>query len=75
MIHITHIQNTAPAPPRQIAVDTPTIFPVPTREAVETIRAWKDETLLPSSFFGGSMTRPQACLKRRICTNFVLNVK
>ena len=27
---ITHIQNTEPKPPRQSAVDTPTIFPVPT---------------------------------------------
>jgi len=28
-------QKTAPKPPRQIAVETPMIFPVPTREAVE----------------------------------------
>ena len=31
----THIQNTAPKPPRQMAVDTPTILPVPTRDAVD----------------------------------------
>ena len=43
MIAITHIQNTEPNPPIQIADETPTIFPVPTRDAVETISAWKEE--------------------------------
>ena len=42
-IAVTHIQKIAPAPPRQIAVDTPMILPVPTREAVETISAPNDE--------------------------------
>ena len=37
MMHISHIQKHAPGPPRQIAVETPTMLPVPTREAVETI--------------------------------------
>ena len=41
---MTHIQNTAPGPPIHRAVDTPMMFPVPTREAVETIRAPKEET-------------------------------
>ena len=36
-MHMTHIQKQAPGPPRQIAVETPIIFPVPTRDAVETI--------------------------------------
>ena len=39
MMAISHIQNMDPKPPRQSAVDTPTILPVPTREAVDTIRA------------------------------------
>ena len=36
---VSHIQNTAPDPPRQIAVEIPAMFPVPTLEAVDTIRA------------------------------------
>lgn len=40
---MTHIQKMAPGPPRQIADETPTMFPVPTREAVETIKAPNDE--------------------------------
>ena len=39
IIAITHIQNTEPNPPIQIADDTPMIFPVPTRDAVDTINA------------------------------------
>ena len=39
MTAITHIQKTEPGPPRQIAVETPRIFPVPTRDAVETMSA------------------------------------
>ena len=38
---VSHIQNTAPGPPRQIAVEMPAILPVPTLEAVDTIRAGK----------------------------------
>ena len=45
----THIQNTAPKPPRQMAVDTPTMLPVPTRDAVDTISA-PNEEMLPFSF-------------------------
>ena len=40
---VTHIQNTAPAPPAEIAATTPTRFPMPTRVAVETISAWTPE--------------------------------
>ena len=35
----SHIQNTAPTPPRQMAMETPAMLPVPTREAVEIISA------------------------------------
>ena len=31
---IIHIQNIAPGPPTKIAPDAPTIFPVPTCEAI-----------------------------------------
>ena len=34
---VTHIQNTAPAPPAEIAATTPTRLPMPTRVAVETM--------------------------------------
>ena len=34
-----HVQKAAPGPPRTIAVATPAILPVPTREAVAIIRA------------------------------------
>ena len=47
MIHINHIQKHAPGPPRQIAVDTPIMLPVPTLEAVETSIACKEETAFP----------------------------
>ena len=63
MMHMIHIQKQAPGPPRQIAVDTPMILPVPTLEAVETINAWKEETLPLSE---GSMTRRQDSLNNRI---------
>ena len=37
MIAVIHIQKTEPKPPRQIAVETPTMLPVPTLDAVEII--------------------------------------
>src|SRR5699024_6350127 len=40
---ITHIQKTAPGPPRTIAVATPAIFPVPTRDAALMVTALKGE--------------------------------
>ena len=53
-VAMTHIQNTEPAPPRPTAVATPAMLPTPTREAVDTMRARKDET--SPSFSGGSAT-------------------
>lgn len=49
IMHISHIQKQAPGPPRQIAVDTHMMFPVPTREAVETSIACKEDTEFLSS--------------------------
>ena len=51
MMAMTHIQNTAPKPPWQMAVEMPMMLPVPTREAVDTIRAWKEEVAPPSPAF------------------------
>ena len=42
MSAMTHIQKTAPGPPSAMAVATPARFPVPTRVATETAKAWKD---------------------------------
>src|SRR5699024_4632496 len=40
---IIHIQNTAPGPPNTIAVATPAILPVPTREPALIANAWNGE--------------------------------
>ena len=40
---ISHIQNTDPGPPIATAVATPAKFPVPTRLAKDTAKAWKEE--------------------------------
>ena len=45
---VTHIQNTAPAPPAETAATTPTKLPMPTLVAVDTISAWRPE--MPSFF-------------------------
>ena len=42
---MTHIQNTAPGPPVAMAVATPAMLPVPTREAVETAQAHLDTVI------------------------------
>ncbi|SVJ77949.1 Uncharacterised protein [Klebsiella pneumoniae] len=39
---VTHIQNTAPGPPRVTAMPTPAMLPAPTRPARLSIRAWKE---------------------------------
>ena len=72
-----HIQNTAPAPPADIAATTPVRFPIPTRVAVDTIKVCKEERLLFSSFpfllFAVSALTISG--NRRIGKNFVLIVK
>ena len=52
----THIQNTAPGPPRVMARATPTMLPVPTREASPMVKAWKEE-IPPSSSREPAMAR------------------
>ena len=73
MIHISHIQKQAPGPPRQIAVETPMMFPVPTLDAVETSIACREDTALFSQ--GGSRSIRRDSGKSLICTPLVLNVK
>ena len=52
-----------------MAVETPTMLPVPTREAVETMSAWNEETF-PDPL-GFSETARMASGNRRIWTNRV----
>ena len=56
-----------------IALATPAMLPVPTREAVEIIRAWKEEMSLPSFFFSPSTRRASG--NSRNCTPRVRTVK
>ena len=56
-----HIQKTAPGPPTAMAVETPTMLPVPTRAAEETAKAWNAEMrLVPSAASPGSSRRPRS---------------
>ena len=51
---MSHIQNTAPGPPSTIAVATPAILPVPTRDPALIAKAWKGEIpFLPLSNVSG----------------------
>src|SRR5690606_5368189 len=52
---VHHIQNSAPGPPRKMAVATPAILPVPTVAARQVISAWKG-LISPSA--PGSFLRP-----------------
>ncbi len=73
MMHMTHIQKHAPGPPRQIAVETPMMFPVPTLEAVDTSIACREETAFSSP--EGSRSSLTDSGNSRICTPFVRVVK
>ena len=46
---LTHIQNTAPAPPMAIAIATPAMLPIPTVAATTEASAWA-ELMAPESF-------------------------
>ena len=46
-----HIQNTAPAPPEEIAVATPTMLPVPTVAARAVASAWNCDMAFSSLVF------------------------
>ncbi|SST13038.1 Uncharacterised protein [Acinetobacter baumannii] len=57
---VHHIQNSAPGPPRKIAVATPAMLPVPTVAARQVISAWNG---LISPLLSSSLLRP--CQSRR----------
>ena len=59
---VTMHQKTAPGPPRQTAVATPTTLPVPMVEASATERAAKGETL-PLSILSRSTTTEKAVIR------------
>ena len=71
---VTHIQNTAPAPPAEMAATTPTRFPMPTRVAVAMIRSgsrkWSfsgKRSVFPRSLqhFGEETHRKKAGARRK----------
>ena len=75
---MTHIQKTAPGPPRAMAVATPTMLPVPTLPERATQKASNEEIpcLLPSGAFSGPANRERIMSpKRRTCTKRVRSVK
>ena len=63
---VIHIQKIAPGPPRHRAVDTPMMLPVPTREAVETISAPKED--MAPMLTGFSLTTRTDSPKSLNCT-------
>ena len=71
---VTHIQNTAPSPPKAIAVATPPMLPTPTRLARPVVNAWKGVNELPSTARPNHISRRLAGNKRS-CTNPVVMVK
>ncbi len=74
MMAVTHIQNTAPAPPAEMAATTPTRLPMPTRVAVDTINVCKTDRALFFSFFL-PRTAPTISLNRRTGSTRVRMVK
>ena len=72
-IPVSQHQKTAPGPPREIAVATPIILPVPMVAAKEVASAWNWLTSPEElwSFF----TESAIDLKMRICGNRNLTVK
>ena len=71
---MSHIQNTAPGPPASTAAATPMMLPDPTRDAVETIRAWKDDSAWWSFFFF-SLSESTASFSRAVGRNWSRAVK
>ena len=72
---VIHIQNTAPAPPAEMAATTPIRLPMPTRVAVDTIRAWTPEMALPSRLVRFSAVTRSISGNRRTGRNLVRKVK
>jgi hypothetical protein len=63
-----HIQNTAPGPPKVIAVATPAMLPVPTRPDSDMASAWNGDTpasdFLPLNISRSMWPKPRTCMKR-----------
>src|SRR5699024_7509650 len=74
---VSHIQNIAPGPPREMARATPAMFAVPTRDAAEMEKARNGEMFrLPSeSRPPGSTSVRNISGSSRTCTTPVLMVK
>ena len=70
----SHIQNTAPAPPAEMAATTPMRLPMPTRVAVEMMRACQPEMAPPFPPRFSAVTRSISG-NRRIGRKRVRNVK
>ena len=70
----SHIQNTAPAPPAEMAATTPMRLPMPTRVAVEMMRACQPEMALPLTLRPLVVTRSISG-NRRMGRNRVRTVK
>ena len=72
----SHIQNTAPAPPMEMAIATPAMLPVPTRLASPVTNAWND--VIPCGSLG-SWRLPEISFRlrpnRRNCTKPVVTLK
>ena len=73
---MSHIQKTAPGPPTVMAVATPAKFPVPTRLASDTMKAWKEEmcSVFPPALLVESPSKRIISLIMRNCTKRVLKV-
>ena len=72
---VIHIQNTAPAPPPEMAATTPMRLPMPTRVAVDTMRACTPEMAFPSRLVRFSAVTRSISGKRRMGRNRVRMVK
>ena len=72
---VTHIQNTAPAPPAEMAATTPIRLPMPTRVAVDTTRAWTPEMALPSRLVRLSPVTRSISGRSRMGSRWVRTVK
>ena len=75
---IIHIQNTAPGPPRAMAVATPTMLPVPTRPDRAMQKASNEEMpcFVPDSSFSALAKSERSIRPKRLTwTKRVLNEK
>ena len=72
---VTHIQNTAPGPPAEIAATTPTMLPIPTLVAVDTMSACTPEIAPPFPSVSRLTIRRSISGKHRTGSSRVRTVK